>query len=80
MQDYLEIEVKGLAPDDVEVTDLVNVMSDHPLFTRVMMRYSQFTEYQGLFARKFLINARVPLDRHYVPTRTISTAEASHED
>jgi len=77
-RDYLKVEVHGLAPDDVAVTDLVNEMSDHPLFVKVMMRFSRVAERNGLLGRKFLISAEVPLDRRYLPTT--KTAEVTHED
>jgi hypothetical protein len=77
-RDSLVVEVYGLAPDDIAVTDLVNEMSDHPLFTKVQMRYSQVAERSGLVGRKFLISAEVPLDRRYLPTG--QTAEATDED
>lgn len=67
-RDYLAIEVQGLAPDDVTVANLVNTMSEHPLFEKVTMNFSRVDTRGELISRRFQISAEVPLDRHYVPT------------
>lgn len=76
--DYLAIEVQGLAPDDITVANLVNTMSEHPLFEKVKMNFSRVDTRGELVSRRFQISAEVPLDRRYVPTAT--SAGVTHED
>ncbi len=76
--DYLHVDVHGIAPDDVTVANMVNRMSDHPLFEKVTMHYSRVDESGGLIARKFHIGADIPLDRRYLPVT--QTAEVPIED
>lgn len=78
VKDYLSIEVHGLAPDDVTVADLVNTMSDHPLFENVAMHFSRVDEQGDLIARRFRIGVEVPLDRRYMPLTT--TVGVTDED
>ncbi len=78
IKDHLEIEVKGIAPDDVIVAHLVNSMSDHRLFEQVKMHFSRAGEHNGLLGRRFHVGAQVPLDRRYV--RTQQSAEVPDED
>ncbi len=78
LRDYVSIEVKGFAPDDVVVADLVNAMNDHPLFESVAMHFSRVDEQGGLILRRFSIGAEIPLDRQYEPT--FQTAGVSDED
>jgi Tfp pilus assembly protein PilN len=77
-RDYLQIDIYGIAPDDVAVADLVNTMSDHPLFEKVSMNFSRTDERGEMIIRRFHIGAEVPLDRRYLsPTQT---AEVPYED
>lgn len=76
--DYLAIEVQGLAPDDVTVANLVNTMSEHPLFEKVTMNFSRVDTRGDLISRRFQISAEVPLDRRYIPMAT--SAGVSNED
>lgn len=76
--DYLAIEVQGLAPDDITVANLVNTMSEHPLFEKVKMNFSRVDTRGEWISRRFQITAEVPLDRRYIPTAT--SAGVSHED
>ncbi len=75
---YLAIEVQGLAPDDITVADLVNTMSEYPLFERVTMNFSRVDTLGELVGRRFQISAEVPLDRRYIPTAT--SAGVTDED
>ena len=77
-KDYLSIEVHGLAPDDVTVANMMNMMSDHPLFENVAMHFSRVDERGDLVTRRFSIGADVPLDRRYKPLTT--TAGVTDED
>ena len=77
-EDFLEIDIYGLAPDDIVVAQIMNVMSDHPIFEKVIMHYSRTDERDGLISSRFHIGAKVPLDRKYVPLH--QTAEVNRED
>lgn len=77
-EDFLEIDIYGLAPDDIVVAQIMNVMSDHPIFEKVTMHYSRTDERDGLISSRFHIGAKVPLDRKYVPLH--QTAEVKRED
>ncbi len=76
--DFLQIDVFGLAPDEIVVAQLMNVMSDHPIFEKVTMHYSRTEEDDGLISSRFHIGAKVPLDRQYLPLH--QSAEATYED
>jgi hypothetical protein len=78
VRDYLQIDLYGIAPDDVVVAGLVNDMSDHPLFEKVTMFFSRAEENDEIISREFHVGAEVPLDRRYLPLR--KTAEVTHED
>lgn len=78
VKDYLEVNVYGIAPDDVAVAQFMNAMSDHPLFEKVTMHFSRTEEREDIISRQFHIGARIPLDRQYLPTQ--QTAEVPHED
>lgn len=77
-RDYLQIDIYGIAPDDVAVARLVNDMSGHPLFEKVTMHFSRTDERGEMIFRRFHVGAEVPLDRRYLPLR--QTAEVPHED
>lgn len=76
--DFLEVNIYGMAPDEITVAQLMNVMSDHPIFEKVTMHYSRTEEDDGLVSSRFHIGAKVPLDRRYLPTH--QSAEVTHED
>lgn len=76
--DYLAIEVHGLAPDDITVANLVNTMSEHPLFEKVTMNFSRVDSRGALISRRFQISAEVPLDRRYIPSA--ASAGVTDED
>jgi Tfp pilus assembly protein PilN len=75
LRNYLFIEVQGIAPDDVAVANLVNTMSEHPLFDRVAMNFSRVDNRGDLLTRRFQIGAEVSMDKRYVPIAT--SAEVS---
>jgi len=77
-RDYIQLDVYGIAPDDVAVADLVNSMSDHPLFEKVIMYFSRTEERNQIVGRRFHVGAQVPLDRRYLPLK--QTAEVTDED
>jgi len=61
----IQLEIDGLAPDDVSVAMLVAALDEHPLFSRVTMRSSRTTNTQGLQAREFSLTATIDLDREF---------------
>mgnify|MGYP005844823809 CR=1 FL=1 len=63
----LLIEFSGLAPNDVEVANLVGALSDNPAFTGVKMLYSRSVTTRGVIGREFRMELQVPLDRDYRP-------------
>ncbi len=77
-KDHLEIDIYGIAPDDVAVAQLMNSMSDHPLFEKVTMNFSRVEKRNEIISRRFHIGAKVPLNKRYLPLN--QTAEATHED
>ena len=78
VKDYIQLDVYGIAPDDIAVANLVNSMSDHPLFEKVTMYFSRTEERKDIVSRRFHVGAKVPLDRRYLPLR--QTAGVTHED
>lgn len=74
-QDYIQLDVYGIAPDDVAVANLMNSMSDHPLFEKVTMYFSRTDERGEFVSRRFHVGAHVPLDRQYLPLE--QTAEVT---
>ncbi len=78
VKDFIQLDVYGIAPDDVAVANMVNSMSDHPLFEKVTMHFSRVGERNELKGRSFRVGAQVPLDRRYLPLQ--QTAEVTHED
>ena len=63
----LSVQMTGLAADDLEVTNFVGALSDHPLFHDVEMHSIKPTKVGTLIGREFSISLRVPLDREYRP-------------
>ncbi len=78
LRDYIQIDVYGIAPDDVVVAKLVNDMSNHLLFKKVTMHFSRAEQQGEIFSRRFRVGAEVPLDRRYLPLT--QTAEVTHEN
>ncbi|GAB4109333.1 MAG: hypothetical protein Kow00105_18020 [Phycisphaeraceae bacterium] len=78
LRHYLIVEVSGLAPDDVTVANLVNEMAEHPLFEKVTMKFSRVDDRSEWLARRFQVEAEIPLDRRYLPVAR--SAEVSDED
>jgi len=78
VEDYLALDVYGFAPDEIVVAELMNEMSEHPIFEKVIMHFSRTEEHDGLISSRFHIGAKVPLNRKYLPVT--QTAEVAHED
>ncbi|MBI1335682.1 MAG: hypothetical protein GC164_01820 [Phycisphaera sp.] len=64
-RDVIHIELTGLAPNDVDVANLVGAIAGHPLFINVKMHHSRPTQVEGHNAREFSIELEAPLDRDY---------------
>ncbi|MBB6430030.1 PilN domain-containing protein [Algisphaera agarilytica] len=73
------LELRGLAPDDLTVAQLVSALDEHPMFGRVTMRFSEGVQMQGLIAREFSLTATVDLDREFRWTSDV-TEEVAHAD
>lgn len=77
----LLIEFSGLAPNDVEVANLVGALSDNPAFSGVKMLYSRSVTTRGVIGREFRMEMQVPLDRDYRldgDGRKAKTQEVAH--
>lgn len=61
----LLIEFSGLAPDDVEIANLIGALSDNPAFSGVKMLFSRSVTTRGVVGREFRMEMQVPLDRDY---------------
>lgn len=77
------IELQALAPDGALVANLVEDLSDHPLFTDVQIRHTRAVEVRGLMAREFRLQLQVDLDRRYLDPDDADDAqqqEVAHVD
>lgn len=63
--DFIEVEIDGLAPDDISVASLISELDAHPLFSSVKIRSSRSVETRGVVARQFYLSATVDLDRNF---------------
>ncbi|MCC6682730.1 MAG: hypothetical protein IT445_17655 [Phycisphaeraceae bacterium] len=65
VEDYLQIDLQAVAPDDLTVANVIGDLADHSLFEQVTMKYSRPTQRQGIDARQFRLSMRVRLDRKF---------------
>ncbi len=65
VEDYLQIELQAVAPDDLTVANVIGDLADHKLFEQVTMKYSRPTQRQEIDARQFRLSMRVRLDRKF---------------
>lgn len=63
--DELQIEIDGMAPDDLTIANLIGALSEDPLFDRVTLKFSRTTEARGVEGRLFKVLMRVRLDRRF---------------
>jgi hypothetical protein len=76
--DFIEVEIDGLAPDDISVAALISELDSHPLFSSVKIRSSRSIETRGVIARQFYLSAKVDLAREF--EWTPATQEVAHVD
>ncbi|MEL7087026.1 MAG: PilN domain-containing protein [Planctomycetota bacterium] len=66
----INIELEGLAPDDMAVANLVAALDTSRLFSRVTMRSSRAAVSRGMQVRQFSLTAVIDLDREFDWTQT----------
>lgn len=74
----IEIELSGLAPDDLAVANFVAALDADALFSRVTMHSSQAAVSEGLQVRRFSLTATVDLGREF--QWTDAQPEVAHVD
>ena len=74
--EYLDLELRGLAPDDEAVNDAVARLTDHPLFGGVTLAFSRQAEREGVIGREFALGARIDLEQRYVEAPREGVADA----
>ncbi len=79
VEEALLIEFSGLAPNDVEIANLVGALSDHAVFANVKMLYSRSVTTRGVIGREFRMEMQVPLDCDYRPRKEVKQ-EVAHAD
>ncbi len=62
----IHIEMEAIAPSEF-VSQTVESLSDHPVFSKVKLRYSRETELNGHIASVFQIVMQIDLDADYLP-------------
>jgi Tfp pilus assembly protein PilN len=75
-QEFLEVDLRGMAASDEDVNDTLGRLSDHRLFEHVTLSYSRDETRNGLVGREFAISMEIDLKRRYVPKRTEEVADA----
>jgi hypothetical protein len=77
----MEIKLEAVAPGDVQITDFVGRLTQHPLFGNVKLYYTRSTTVGEFAARQFSVQMEVRLDRRYGPAGKTQTAkEVAHAD
>lgn len=80
---YMQIQLMGISPSDVDVANFVGTLSASPIFQNVKMRYSKTTRIGKVTAREFRIEMEVSLDYIYQVPMTTDNAdnkEVAHVD
>ncbi len=70
-QPVIDVQIDGLASDDLVIAELIGTLSDHPLFKSVNLPYTKEVSYDTFVARRFRVDARVRLDRPVVTTTAV---------
>jgi len=74
--DRLEVTLEALSPDDVTVANMVASLTEHPLFSKVIIRYSRAVQWDGVHARQFELSMWVTLDRPFQSSQDKEVADA----
>jgi Tfp pilus assembly protein PilN len=80
---FMDIQLMGLSPSDVDVANLVGALSASPIFQNVKMRYSKSTRMNKATAREFRLEMEIPMDCIYedvTPSTASSQKEVAHVD
>lgn len=72
--DQLELEIEAIAPDDMQIANLIGALSEDPLFDLVTLKYSKTAQVREMEGRQFRMSMRVRLDRRF------EEEEARHAD
>jgi len=75
----LEIEIAGIAPSDLVVAEVVNDLTEHPIFSHVTLHGSRPVKRFGYHVRLFDLSLRAPLNRRFVRAEPGDAAEAEVE-
>lgn len=65
----LVLELKGVAPDDLQMATFVAGLEAHPLFRAIAVDYARKTEMRGREAREFALTCEIDLSTRYVFAR-----------
>lgn len=79
---FMNVQLMGISPTDVDVANLVGSLSASPLFQNVKMRYSKSTRLGNVTAREFRLEMEILLDCIYqdVTPRDPQNKEVAHVD
>lgn len=66
----LNLDLAGIAPDDLTVANVLTALKLHPVFSDVKMHYSRNIELEGVHGRQFRLELAVDLDRRFEPLRS----------
>ena len=64
----MAIAIGGIGPSGTELTNLIGVLEQHPLFESIKMTDSKSAEADGVLFREFQLKLAVPLNRDYRPS------------
>jgi Tfp pilus assembly protein PilN len=73
----IHLDVRGIAPNDVVIANLIGELAASGLFEDVKMAYSRQGEFAQALTREFLVSMQVPLDRDYVAKPAESVEEVA---
>ncbi len=64
----MAVTIGGIGPSGTELTNLIGVLEQHPLFDSIKMIDSKSDQEHGVLFREFQLRLAVPLNRDYRPT------------
>lgn len=62
----LILEIRGVAPDDLEMSKFVSRLDEHPLFDRIDLDYARKAKVNELEGREFGLTCHIDADAEYV--------------
>jgi hypothetical protein len=75
----LDIQFTAVAPDDLVVAEVVNDLTDHPIFEKVTLHATRPIERFGYHVRQFDLSLQASLDRRFVRLDGPADAQAAVE-